>query len=76
MLIKAAFIWSKIKDSNFVKYYSWKKSVFYVVYSCDGKAKCLAVITPLFIVAWSLICWFGAQETSLITINVENGCSS
>ncbi len=37
-------------------------------------------ITPVFSVTWSfriiLICWFAAQETFLIIINVENSCAA
>ncbi len=36
-----------------------------------------SIITPVFSVTWSseiiIICWFTAQETFLIIINVENG---
>ncbi len=39
-----------------------------------------SIITPVFSVTWSseiiLICWFAAQETFLIIINVENSCAA
>ncbi len=38
-----------------------------------------SIITAVFSVTWSseiiLICWFAAQETFLIIINVENTCA-
>ncbi len=41
-----------------------------VIYTFDGKAEFSAAITSEII----LICWFAAQETFLITVNVENTC--
>ncbi len=39
-----------------------------------------SIITPVFSVTWSseiiLICWFAAQETFLIIIDVENSCAA
>ncbi len=39
-----------------------------------------SIITPVFSFTWSseiiLICWFAAQETFLIIINVENSCAA
>ncbi len=39
-----------------------------------------SIITPVFSVTWSseiiLICWFTAQETFLIIINIENSCAA
>ncbi len=39
-----------------------------------------SIITAVFSVTWSseitLICWFAAQETFLIIINVENSCAA
>ncbi len=39
-----------------------------------------SIITPVFSVTWSseiiLICWFAAQETFLIIINVKNSCAA
>ncbi len=39
-----------------------------------------SIITPVFSVTWSseiiLICWFAAQETFLIIINVEDSCAA
>ncbi len=43
---------------------------------CDGKAKFLAAITPVFSVKEiSLFCWFGAQKNIIIT-NVEISCAA
>ncbi len=53
--------------------------------TCDKKYFCdqsciFSIITPVFSVTWSseiiLICWFAAQETFLIIINVENSCAA
>ncbi len=56
----------------------YKKNVFNEIYSCAGKAEFQQPLIqssgfhdPSEIV---LICWFGAKETFLININVENGC--
>ncbi len=38
-------------------------NIFYAIYSCDAKLNPSEII---------LICWFAAQETFFITINVEN----
>ncbi len=39
-----------------------------------------SIITPVFSVTWSseiiIICWFDAQETFLIIINVEDSCAA
>ncbi len=58
-----------------------KISVFYVnicwnvIYFCDQSC-IFSIITAVFSVTWSseiiIICWFTAQETFLIIINVEN----
>ncbi len=39
--------------------------IIFVIYSCDGK-------TEFSVSEIILICWFAAQETFLIIINVEN----
>ncbi len=85
ILLQAPFIWPKIQEnSNIVKYYNLKYLISILIYFsnlvknvmhfCDGKTE--------FTTAWilqssvshdlqkSLICWFGAQETSLIIINI------
>ncbi len=45
-----------------------------------GKAEFSAAIIQVLCLTWSseiiLICWFAAQETFHIIINVENSCSS
>ncbi len=50
-----------------------KNTIKSVIYCCD-QSWTLSIITPVFIVTWSseiiLICWFAAQETFLIIINV------
>ncbi len=66
-------------------YYKLKCSVFYVnmlynlIYFCDQSC-IFSIITPVFSVTWSseiiIICWFAAQETFLIIINVENSCAA
>ncbi len=55
-----------------------KITVFYfntfkiVIYSCDGKNDLLQFLVSDDTAEIILICWFGAQETFLIVINVEN----
>ncbi len=48
------------------------------IYFCDQSC-IFSIIPPVFSVTWSseiiLICWFIAQETFLIIINVENSCA-
>ncbi len=69
------------KNKNILKYYYNLKWLFSIlihfkmsVISLMGKLK--SIITPVFTVTWSfrniLICWFAAQETFHIIINVEN----
>ncbi len=67
-----------------VKYYYNSKQMFsmwiHVIYFCDQSC-IFSIITPVFSVTWSseiiLICWFAAQETFLIIINVEkNSCAA
>ncbi len=48
------------------------------IYSCDSKAELSLLQSsvshdPSEII---LICWFGAQETFTIIINVKNGCAA
>ncbi len=54
---------------------SVKLSFISVMRSCI-----FSIITPVFSVTWSseiiIICWFAAQETFLIIINVENSCAA
>ncbi len=46
-----------------------------VIYFCDQSC-IFSIITPVFSVTWSseiiIICWFAAQETFLMIINVKN----
>ncbi len=50
------------------------------IYSCDGQAEFSAAITPVShdpsekIINYKS-CWFGAQETFLTIINVENSAA-
>ncbi len=49
------------------------------MFKCNFFLWIFSIITPVFSVTWSseiiLICWFAAQETFLIIINVENSCA-
>ncbi len=45
-----------------------------VIYSCDGKVRQLLLRSSVSEIV--LICWFGAQETFLIIIIVENSCAA
>ncbi len=80
LLTKAAFIDHKyVKNCEILLIF--KIAVFYVnicsnvIYFCDQSC-IFSIITAVFSVTWSseiiLICWFAAQETFLIIINVEN----
>ncbi len=75
MITRAAFIWSKntVKNSNIF----YLNFIYIYIYSCN-QICIFSIITPVFSVTWSseiiLICWFAAQETFLIIINVENSC--
>ncbi len=84
-LVHLVAIWSKKKSKNCEIILQFKISVFYVnicsvvIYFCDQSC-IFSIITPVFSVTWSseiiLICWFTAQETFLIIINVENSCAA
>ncbi len=87
LVLKAAFISYLIKNmlKNILKYYCRLKQLFSMwisiklIYFCDQSC-IFSIITPVFSVTWSseiiIICWFAAQETFLIIINVENSCAA
>ncbi len=79
LFTKVAFIWTK----KIVKYYCYLNNYFLCeIVKCNFipamQSWIFRIITPVFSVTWSseiiLICWFAAQETFLIIINVENSC--
>jgi len=46
-----------------------------VIYSCEAEFKAISLSMARDPSEIILICWFAAQETFLVIINVENGCA-
>ncbi len=73
--VKNLKYYCNLKEMFYMWIYVQKRLFFFLWSNCI-----FSIITPVFRVTWSseiiIICWFAAQETFLIIIDVENSCAA